>query len=125
MLPPIARKSLFALILCSVSALAACQQADCGADIHNRTSNPVFAQLMVRANDRTQPAVLAASRRLGPGDRAPVGSVRTNVHPGAVYILVHALPDSGNAASLDLSPGTAFLEVTQEDRGPLRVHAKR
>jgi hypothetical protein len=123
MLAPIVRKSLSVIALTSFAALGACQ-ADYGADIHNKTSTPIFAQLMVKANDHNQPAVLGASRRLGPGDRGAVGPVRANARPGSVYLLVDSLPNPSKPSGVDLAPGTAFLEVNQDGNGPLRIQEK-
>ncbi len=117
------RKTLISATLCASLALAACQ-ADYGADIHNTTSGPVYAQLMVKANDRNQPATLNATRRLGPGDRGTVGPVRANARPGSVYLTVDSLPNPSHPASADLRPGTAFITVTQEPGGPLQIHEK-
>lgn len=117
---PMIRNLLLTLGLCT---LAGCQ-ADYGADIHNKTSTPVFAQLMVKANDRNQPATLGASRRLGPGDRGAVGPVRANQRPGSVFLVVDSLPNPSKPVTADLRPGTAFVEVTQEGSGPLRLSEK-
>lgn len=119
----LARKPLSILSLCAFALVAGCQ-ADYGADIHNKTSTPVFAQLMVKANDKLNPASLGASRRLGPGDRASVGPVRANRRPGSVYLLVDSLPNPSKPSTVDLSPGTAFVEVSQEGGGPLRLSEK-
>lgn len=107
----------------SLMALSGCQ-ASYGADVHNKTSTPVFAQLMVKANDKTMPATLGASRRLGPGDRAFVGPVRANKKPGSVYLLVDSMGNPSKPATADLLSGTAFVEVSQEDGGPLRISEK-
>lgn len=111
------------LALLAALALGACQ-ADYAADIHNTTSGPLYAQLLVKANDRNQPATLGASRRLGPGDRGTVGPVRANARPGSVYLIVDALDNPSKPASADLRPGTAFLTVTRAPDGPIQVHEK-
>jgi hypothetical protein len=122
------RKSIAAIVLCALaSGLTGCQ-ADYGADIHNKTPTPIFAQLMVKANDRNQAASMGASRRLGPGDRAALGPVRANARPGSVFLVVDSLNNPNTPISADLTPGTAFLEVVQEgDKtgGPIRLVEKR
>lgn len=117
------RKCVISAAVFASIALGACQ-ADYGADLLNTTSGPVYAQLMVKANDRNQPATLNASRRLGPGDRGTVGPVRANARPGSVYLLVDSLPNPSRPASADLRPGTAYITVTQEPGGPLQIHEK-
>lgn len=117
------RNLLSILVLGSTLTLAACQ-ADYGADIHNTTSGPIYAQLMVKANDRNQPATTNATKRLGPGDRGTVGPVRANSRPGSVYLIVDSLPNPSKPASADLKPGTAFITVTQEPGGALQIHEK-
>ena len=117
------RKSMSAIGLCAFALITGCQ-ADYGADIHNKTSTPIFAQLMVKANDKLNPATLGASRRLGPGDRGSVGPVRANRRPGSVYLLVDSLPNPSKPSTVDLSPGTAFVDVSQEGNGPLRLSEK-
>jgi len=115
------------LLLVSALALPGCQ-SNYAADIHNKTPTPVFAQLMVKANDRNQPATLGAQRRLGPGDRAAVGPVRANIRPGSVYLLVDSMPNPSRPVSADLTPGTAFIEITQEGDamgGQLHIAEKR
>ena len=109
------------LVVCA-AALTGCQ-ADFGADIHNKTSGPVFAQLMVKANGKNDPAVLGATKRLGPGDRAFVGPVRNSDRPGSVYVVIDSLPNASRAVTLDLLPGTSYLEVF-DDGGSLRVMPK-
>jgi hypothetical protein len=121
--PSIIRKSLSIMALGTIGLLGACQ-TNYGADIHNQTSTPVFAQIMVKANDRNQPAVVGASRRLGPGDRGSVGPVRGSVNPGSAYLIVDSLPNPSRPASADLRPGTAFVTVTNADDGSLRITEK-
>ncbi len=114
--------SLWVCGLAAAAGLAGCQ-ADYGADIMNRTSGPVFAQLMVKAHGKNDPAVLGANKRLGPGDRAFIGPVRASDHPGSVFVTIDSLPNTVRPTTLDLTPGTAFLEV-MEDNGALRVFPK-
>lgn len=91
-------------------------QADFGADVHNKTPQPLFAQLYIKGNSPGS-AALARNVRLGPGDRAYVGPVRTNNDPGRVFLSLDTLPNPGRPLTYDLAPGTAFLEVTQEGEG--------
>ena len=123
MRPTLRCKFISTMGLCVIGTVGGCQ-ADYAADIHNKTSTPVFAQLMVKANDKLNPATLGASRRLGPGDRASVGPVRANRRPGSVYLLVDSLPNPSKPVTADLSPGTAFVEVSQDGNGPLRLNEK-
>ena len=78
---------------------------------------------MVKAHGHNNPAVLGASKRLGPGDRAYVGPVRGSDKPGSVYVTVDSLPNRSRPATLDLPPGANLLEVF-EDNGSLRVMPK-
>lgn len=114
---------LAAIPTLALATLTGCQ-ADYGADITNRTSTPIFAQLMVKANDRNSAAVMGAQRRLGPGDRAAIGPVRAPARPGSVFLVVDSLPNTSKPLSADLLPGTAFLEVTQDGTGPLHLSEK-
>lgn len=98
-------------------------QADYSADIRNRTSTPVFAQLFVKPHGADGQSILGASKRLGPGDRAFIGPVRASDNPGAVFVSVDSLPNAARPASLDLLPGTSFLDVTDES-GVLRLSPK-
>lgn len=91
--------------------LAGCQ-ADFAADIHNQTPQPLFAQIMAKGNDGRS-ATVGASRRLGPGDRAMVGPVRTNERAGA-YLVLDTLPNPTRPITHDLHPGTSFLIVVQD-----------
>ncbi|MFN7021388.1 MAG: hypothetical protein ACK4WH_08695 [Phycisphaerales bacterium] len=100
-----------------------CQQADFSADLHNKTAGPVFAQLMVKGRGANDPATLGASKRLGPGDRAFVGPVRTVANAGAVFLSVDSLPNRSRPATMDLMPGTSFVEVFEDD-GMIRVMPK-
>lgn len=105
--------------------LAACQ-ADYAADIHNQTPQPLYAQIMAKSNDGKS-AALAASRRLGPGDRALVGPIRTNKNAGA-YLVLDTMPNPTRPLTYDLQPGTAFLSVKQDslsNDAPMRVEEKR
>lgn len=106
------------------AGLWGCQQADFSADLHNKTAGPVFAQLMIKGRGANDPAVLGASKRLGPGDRAFVGPVRTVANAGAVYLSVDSLPNRARPATMDLAPGTSFVEVFEDD-GAIRVMPKR
>lgn len=110
------------VICASVLALAGCR-ADYAADITNKTSQPVFASIIPKGGDR---AVVGASRRLGPGDRAFVGPVRVDKNKGA-YLTVDAMGNPGRPITVDLLEGTAFLEVQQDGTGsnpPMRIVEK-
>lgn len=98
-------------------------QADYAADLHNQAATPVFAQLMIKANNRDQAATLGASRRLGPGDRALIGPVRAHENPGSVYLVVDSLPNKARPATMDLAPGTSFLQIF-EDQQTIRIIPK-
>lgn len=117
------RKCLVGMGLGAFVLLTGCQ-ANYMADVHNQTAAPVFAQLMIKANDRSQGATLGAARRLGPGDRAAVGPVRANKAPGSVYLSVDSMGNPSKPSTADLNPGTAFVVVTQEPGGPLRIAEK-
>ncbi len=100
-------------------------QADYAADITNRTPNPVFVQLVTRAHGIGEKSVLAANKRLGPGDRTFIGPVRASDKAGSVFVSIDALPNTARPFSMDLSPGTTFLEATQNDDGAVRVQIKQ
>ena len=117
------RTLLLAVPTLALAALTGCQ-SDYGADITNQTSTPIFAQLMVKANDRNSAAVMGAQRRLGPGDRAALGPVRAAARPGSAFIVIDSLPNPSRPITADLQPGTAFLVVTQDGNGPLHLSEK-
>lgn len=94
------------------SMLSGCK-ADFGADVTNQTPQPLFAQIMLKGNDGAS-ATLGASRRLGPGDRAFIGPVRTDAKAGA-YLALDTLPNPGRPVTHDLAPGTSFLVISQSD----------
>ena len=101
-------------------------QADFAADILNKTPQPLFAQIMTKSNDGKS-ASLGASRRLGPGDRAMVGPVRTNEKAGA-YLVLDTMPNPTRPVTWDMPPGASFLVVTQDpptNDGVLRIELKR
>ena len=114
------------MLVCTLAlgaALAGCK-ADYSVDITNKTPQPVFAQIIRKGGTR---AMLGASARLGPGDRAGLGPVRTNKDSGA-YLSVDTLGNPGRPISVDLAPGAAFVEVQQDGDGPnspLRIVEKR
>lgn len=107
-----------------LAGLAGCQ-ADYAADVVNRTSHPVFVQLATRAHGIGEKSVVAANKRLGPGDRGFIGPVRASDRAGSVYVTVDALPNTVQPFSMDLPPGTTFLEAMQDDSGAVRVQMKR
>jgi len=94
-----------------------CCQADYSADITNKTSVPISAQIFRKSENG---AVMGAYRRLGPGDRELVGPVRTDVGHGA-FLVVDSLGNPPHPLTMDISPGQAFLDVTQEGEGESRV----
>lgn len=111
--------------VCVCAAFMLGCQADFAADIHNKAPQPLFAQVMLKSNDGTS-ATVGASRRLGPGDRALVGPVRTNKDAGA-YLVLDTLPNPSRPVTLDLRPGVSFLVVTQDpptNDGVLRIEEK-
>lgn len=109
------RTSSFALAL--ICGLAGCQ-ADYAADITNKTSQPVFVQMVSRAHGPGEvKSVVAANKRLGPGDRVFIGPVRASDRAGSVYVTIDALPNAASPYSTDLPPGTTFFEVMQDGTG--------
>lgn len=119
----ITRRSLAAAALTlSALALTACN-ASYSADVVNKTPQPLFVQMFVKGNTDSS---LAASKRLGPGDRGFIGPVVADKNRGA-YIALDTLPNPGRPTTLDLPPGTTFLEVRQDSEsasGPLIVIQK-
>jgi hypothetical protein len=107
-----------------LAGLAGCQ-ADYAADIVNRSSQPVFVQLVTRAHGVGEKSVLAANKRLGPGDRSFIGPVRASDRAGSVFLTIDSLPNTVQPFSMDLSPGTTFLEAMQDDSGAVRVQLKQ
>ena len=121
----IVRVGVFGLVMALAAALVALTgcQADYSADITNRTAQPVMAQIF-RKGDKG--AVLGAARRLGPGDRAFVGAVRTDKGHGA-FLAIDTMGNPTRPVTMDLAPGEAFLEIQQEGEGPggvLRIVVK-
>jgi hypothetical protein len=117
------RAGMFAGLAACALGLAGCQ-ADYAVDMTNRTPQPVYVQIFAKGGDR---AVLGASRRLGPGDRALVGPVRTDKGHGA-YLQVDSMPNPSRPLSGDLMPGTSYLELIQDGEGtnaPMRIVEKR
>ncbi len=106
------------------AGLAGCQ-ADYAADIVNKSAHPVFVQLVTRAHGIGEKSVVAANKRLGPGDRSFIGPVRASDKAGSVYVTVDSLPNTVQPFSMDLAPGTTFLEAMQDDSGAVRVQMKR
>lgn len=113
--------AVFAVL--SLAALAGCQ-ADYAADVVNKTPQPVFVQLFKKGSSSGS---LGVNKRLGPGDRAFIGTVRNRESRGA-YLAVDTLSNPGRPLTLDLQPGTAFLELQQDGENvnsPLRIVEKR
>lgn len=98
-------------------------QADFGADVTNKTPQPLFVQLFSKGNTDS---MLAASKRLGPGDRGVIGPIRNNKHQGA-YLTFDTLPNPARPTTVDLDTGMNFFEVHQDSEssaGPLVVIKK-
>lgn len=117
------RRLLVAALL-TTAGMAGCQ-ADYAADLTNRTPQPIFAQIFRKGGSTG--AVLGTQRRLGPGDRVFVGPIRTDKPHGA-FLSVDSLGNPGRPITMDLRPGTVFLEVQQEGAGPdapLRIFEKK
>ena len=121
---PLARSllasSLLALTLCG---LVGCK-ADYAVDITNKTPQPVFAKIFRKGGSS---GMLGASTRLGPGDRAFLGPVRTNKASGAL-LSVDTLGNPNRPISVDILPGTAFIEVMQDGQSadsPIRIVEKK
>jgi hypothetical protein len=105
------------------AGLAGCQ-ADYGADLRNTTPQPVYAQLLVRGGGGQS---VVTQKRLGPGDRGYLGPVRASNKPGRVALVVDSMPNPVRPATMDLPPGTTFVDVTQDgDRtaGAIRLSPK-
>lgn len=107
-----------------LAGLAGCQ-ADYAADITNRTPNPMFVQLVTRAHGIGEKSVVAANKRLGPGDRSFIGPVRASDKAGSVFVSIDSMPNTAAPFTMDLPPGTTFLEATQNDDGAVRVQLKQ
>lgn len=111
----------------SVLSMCACTlgcNAPFAADVRNKTPQPLFAQIFRKTGSES--AVLAASARLGPGDRALIGPITADKDGGA-YLAVDTLPNPGRPATVDLLPGTNFFEVQQDGEGtigPIRIVPK-
>lgn len=122
-------RSLGGSMLVLAAAAGAGCQANYAADVHNTTPQPVFVQMIKNANQPGSAKPMAVlQRRLGPGDRGALGPIRASDRAGAVSIVVDTLPNPSRPVTLDLMPGTTFLEVTMEGgatTGPIRVNEKR
>lgn len=112
------------LALTLACGLAGCQ-ADYAADITNRTSQPVFVQMATRAHGLGEKPVIAANKRLGPGDRVFIGPVRASDRAGSVFLSIDSLPNNVQPYSTDLLPGVTFFETMQGDDGVVRVQIKQ
>ena len=114
---------VMALGITLAGSLTGCK-ADYAADLTNRTPQPVFAQIFRKGGGK---AVLGTARRLGPGDRAYIGPVRTDKDHGA-FLSIDTLSNPGRPVTIDLPPGTVFYEIQQEGQAPdspLRLVEKR
>ena len=122
-IPAASGPRLLAGLLLLAGMMVGCQ-ADFGADITNRTPQPVFATIFRKGGSE---AVAGASRRLGPGDRAFVGTVRTRKDHGA-FISVYTMGNPDGPVTADLPPGESYLEIQQDGQGPsspIRIVEKR
>jgi hypothetical protein len=108
----------------ALATVAGCQ-ADYAADIINRSSDPVFVQLVTRAHGAGEKSVVAANKRLGPGDRSFIGPVRASDRAGSVFVSIDSLPESSRPFTMDLPPGVTFLEAGKNDDGGVQVQVKR
>lgn len=100
------------IALVGAMVLGGCQ-ADYGADVVNATPQPVFVQMFIKGHSESS---MAASKRLGPGDRGFIGPVRHNKNQGA-YLAFDTLANPGRPATVDLGAGTSFFEVRQDGEG--------
>lgn len=115
MLTRLARPALLIL----AAALSGCT-ATFSADLRNQTPQPVFAQIVQRTDDERRP--ILASLRLGPGDRATIGPVRTNI--GRAILSLDTLPNPQGAYTTDLRPGLTTFTISQKGdkaAGPLEI----
>lgn len=124
---PTASRTTTWLLLATILAGAGVSgcQADYAADLTNRTPQPIFAQMFRKGGSAG--GMLGTSRRLGPGDRVFVGPIRTDKRHGA-FLSIDSLGNPGRPITLDLQPGTVFLEVQQDGTGPdapLRIFEKK
>jgi hypothetical protein len=115
------RRHLAIAATLSLALLAGCQ-ADYSADVHNNTPQPVFVQIFKKGQ-----GTLGVNKRLGPGDRAFIGTVRNAQKKGA-YMAVDTLSNPGRPLTVDLMPGATFFELQQDGtspQSPLRLIEKR
>jgi hypothetical protein len=111
-------------LVVGVGLMVGCQ-ADYAVDVTNRTPQPV--QVSIFRKSGGDKAVLGASRRLGPGDRASLGPVRTSKDYGA-FMSVDSGGNPGRPLTADLPKGSTFVEIMQDGEGPnspLRIVEKR
>lgn len=99
-------------VLSTALVFAGCQ-ADYSADVVNKTPQPLFVQMFVKGNTESS---LAASKRLGPGDRGFIGPVRHDKNQGA-YLSFDTLANPNRPTTMDIGPGTSFFEVQQDSAG--------
>lgn len=98
--------------------------ADYAVDITNKTPQPVFAKIFRKGGTN---GMLAASARLGPGDRTFLGPVRTEKNYGA-FLSIDTYANPGRPVTADIVPGTAFIEVVQDGQtadSPIRIVEKK
>lgn len=115
----VARGWMLAGLLGLSGALAGCN-ANYAVDVLNGTPQPLFVKIYNKGNTE---ATLAASERLGPGDRAQVGPVQNAKNLGA-YAMFDTLPNPTRPITVDLNPGMNYFEVHQQGTatsGPLVV----
>jgi hypothetical protein len=119
-MPSLLRKLAIVPLVAAAIILPACQSSY-AVDVRSQASIPVYVQIVERTNSGG--AVLKASERLGPGDRKAVGPVRMKT--GSAMVVVDSRPNPNAPTFLDLSPGTTFLEVSEEGVQPVRHEGSR
>lgn len=103
-------RAVLAMAVCGAGLVLGGCKADYGADVRNKTPQPVFVQLFIKDNNGAR---MAGNVRLGPGDRRTIGPVRHDANKGA-YLVVDTLPNPARPAQVDLTPGMTFFEVQQQ-----------
>ncbi len=111
------------LLALALGGLGGCN-ADYAVDITNKTPQPVFAKIFRKGGTG---GMLGASTRLGPGDRAFLGPVRTDKANGA-FLSIDTYGNPGRPITADIIPGTAYIEVMQDGQSadsPIRIVEKK